>query len=263
MPQQITIEAVDWKKSERCTLSIRLGMEAYSFFIFNPVDDTVAIVEKGVNSSLSVTANLKKVFQEVDFIDNRYKRINVISTGNRFLFVPLELFEDEQIQTLFYHSHLPKENEEIQYNILKRNNLVVLFGMDRSAVQFLTNWQPEVKFFAQITLFLNHYLLKSRLGDSRKLFAYLHKNRTDIYCFEQGKLLLANSFECKETEDIVYYLLYVWKQLDYDQQQDELYLSGDHHEKERLLTELGGYVRQISVMDISANIDMETITSCE
>lgn len=32
---------------------------------------------------------------------------------------------------IFYHNHTPKENETVKYNILKKNNAVVIFGMDK------------------------------------------------------------------------------------------------------------------------------------
>ena len=34
----------------------------------------------------------------------------------------------------------------------------------------------------------------------------------------EGHLLLANSFECTHTEDRIYYLLYAWKQLEFNQE---------------------------------------------
>ncbi len=43
-----------------------------------------------------------------------------------------------------------------------------------------------------------------------------------------GQLLLANSFECMQTEDRIYYLLYVWKLLEeFNQERDELHSDRD------------------------------------
>ena len=43
--------------------------------------------------------------------------------GKRFTIVPLELFEEEQAELLFYHNHQKKENETVLYNILRKNNV--------------------------------------------------------------------------------------------------------------------------------------------
>ena len=56
----------------------------------------------------------------------------------RFTLIPLELFEDDQSEMIFYHNHTPeRENETVKYNILKKNNAVVIFGMDKSTCPVL------------------------------------------------------------------------------------------------------------------------------
>ncbi len=56
--------------------------------------------------------------------------------GKRFTIVPLELFEEEQAELLFYHNHQKRENETVFYNILQKNNVAVIFGIDKSAYTF-------------------------------------------------------------------------------------------------------------------------------
>ena len=66
----------------------------------------------------------------------------------RFTFIPLEFFEDEQTEIIFYHNHPKRENETVQYNILHKSSTVVLFGMDKSACSFLREQYPDVKFYS-------------------------------------------------------------------------------------------------------------------
>ena len=156
----------------------------------------------------------------------------------RFTLVPLEFFEDEQTETLFYHNHPKRENEIVQYNILRKNNAVVLFSMDKSARSFLCEQYPDVRFYSQASSFIEHFSSKSRLGNSRKMYVHLRKDAADLYCYDRNHLLLANSFECKQTADRIYYLLYIWKQLGFEQERDEMHLTGELSDKEALLSEL-------------------------
>ena len=129
---------IDFTKSKQYTLSIRLSTDGFSFSIYNPIhDDSLSIIEKEIESSLSLTANLKTVFHESDFLSHPYKRMNIMMAGKRFTIVPLDLFEEEQAELLFYHNHQKRENETVIYNILQKNNLVVIFGIDKSAYTFL------------------------------------------------------------------------------------------------------------------------------
>lgn len=112
---------IDFTKSKQYTLSIRLSTDGFSFSIYNPIhDDSFSVIEKEIDTSLSLTANLKAVFHESDFLGHSYKRVNIMLASKRFTIVPLDLFEEEQADLLFYHNHQKRENETVIYNILKK-----------------------------------------------------------------------------------------------------------------------------------------------
>lgn len=254
----------DFNKSEQHTLSIRLSTDGFSFSVFNPMGDgELSFFDREVDEALSLTANLKQTFREVEWLSRPYRRVNILMADKRFAFIPLEFFEDEQAEIVFYHNHPKQENELIQYNILQKNNIVVLFGMDKSACTFLREQYPNVKFYSQASSFIEFFSMKSRLGNCRKMYAHLRKDAIDVYGYERGHLLLANSFACKETADRIYYLLYIWKQLGFEQERDELHLTGALHDKEQLLPELRKFIRQVFIMNPATNLDLQAITSCE
>lgn len=255
---------IDLTKSKQYTLSIRLSTDGFSFSIYNPIqDNSLSLLEKEVEPSLSLTANLKKVFHELDFLNSSYKRVNIMMASKRFTIVPFELFEDEQIEPIFYHNHQKRENEIILYNILKKNSVVIIFGIDKSAYTFLNEQFPDACFYSQSTPLIKYFSIKSKLGNSKKMYASLRNDAIDIYCFERGHLLLANSFECKQTEDRIYYLLYAWKQMDFDQERDELHLTGTLPDKETLMKEVKKFILQVFIMNPATNIDIQALLTCE
>ena len=255
---------IDFTKSKQYTLSIRLSTDGFSFSIYNPIhDNSQSLFEKEVDTSLSLTANLKNVFHESDFLSYSYKRVNIMMANKRFTMIPLELFEEEQAELLFYHNHQKRENETVIYNILKKNNVVVIFGIDKSTYAFLNEQYPEARFYSQSTPLIEYFSIKSRLGNSKKMYASVRKDAIDIYCFERGQLLLANSFECMQTEDRIYYLLYVWKLLEFNQERDELHLTGTLSDKETLMNELKKFIMQVFIMNPANNIDMQALLTCE
>ena len=258
------IETLDFSKSTHYTLSIRLSTDGFSFSVLNPLEeDGQAFDEYALNESSSLTANLKQVFKEREWLRLPYRRVNILMANKRFTFIPLEYFEDEQAETIFYHNFPTQENETVQYNILHRNNTVVVFGMDKSAYNFLREQYPEAFFYAQASPFIEYFSSKSRLGNNRKMYVNLRKKATDVYCFERGRLLLANSFPCKALSDRIYYLLYAWKQLDFSQERDELHLTGLLEQKDSLMTELRKYIRQVFITNPAHNLDLQAITQCE
>lgn len=221
------------------------------------------ITDYAVDESLSLTANVKQAFKAVEWLSLPYRRVNLLIAGKRFTFLPLEFFEDEQAETVFYHNFPKQENESVLYNILHKNNIVILFGMDKSARNFLHDQYPEAHFYAQASPFIEYFSAKSKLGNNRKMYIHLKNKETDIYAFERGRLLLGNSFPCHAPSDSIYYTLYVWKQLGFDQERDELHLTGQLNEKERLLSELRKYIRQVFITTPATHLDLQAITLCE
>ena len=255
---------IDFTKSKQYTLSIRLSTDGFSFSIFNPLGDGgLSFYDREVDDSLSLTANLKQTFREVEWLNRSFRRVNVLMAGKRFTFIPLEFFEDEQAETVFYHNHPRQDNELVQYNILHKNNIVVLFGMDKSSCSLLREQYPDIRFYSQASPFIEYFATKSRLGNCRKMYIHLHKEAVDIYTYERGRLTFANSFACKATNDRIYYILYLWKQLGMEQERDELHLTGELSDKEQLLPELRKFIRQVFVMNPAANLDLQAINLCE
>ena len=73
------IETTDFTKSEQYTLSIRLSTDGFSFSIFNPLGDgELSFHEHQVDTSLSLTANLKQAFREVEWLNHSFRRVNVL-----------------------------------------------------------------------------------------------------------------------------------------------------------------------------------------
>ena len=82
-----------------------------------------------------------------------------------------------------------------------------------------------------------------------KMYVHLRKEAAEIYAYERGRLAFANTFACKETNDRLYYILCVWKQLGMAQERDELHLTGELYDKEQLLPELKKFIRQVFIMN--------------
>ena len=140
---------------------------------------------------------------------------------------------------------------------------VILFAIDKHTHLLLTEHFPTARYFSTASPLTEYFARKSRLGNSRKLYTYIREQQMEVFCFDKGNLLLINSFPCKQTTDRVYYLLYVWQQLNYSQERDELHLTGILEDKEELLKELRNYLRQVFVISPKAEFNRSEISKIE
>ena len=269
-------ERIDLSKSDQYTLSIRLSADGFSFSIYNPLCGSDFYFQPySIHTQHSMAANVKSFLAQTEELALPYRQTNLLIHSSRYTSVPLELYEDEQMETLFYQN-LPKQNNEvILCNILGRSNLVVLFSVDKLTHLFLSEKFPEARFFAAISPQIEYFSSRSKQGNSSKLFANLHPSTLDILAFEKGRPLLLNTFNTGEVTDQCYYLLNAWKQLGYDQERDELHLAGNARKKE-LQQMLQPYLRHIYIINPQAEFndseasrieeipfDIQSLISCE
>ena len=94
----------------------------------------------------------------------------------------------------------------------------------------------------------NHLHQRSFTGHRSKIYGYFHDKQLDICSFQQNRFKFCNSFETSRAHDSLYFLLYVWKQLNLKPEHDEIHILGDIPEQEWLLQEMRRYVKNAYII---------------
>lgn len=248
---------VNTESSLQKVLSIRLCADGFSFSVHGEGKDgpEFSYTSCPVEPDISLTANLRRTFAAQEALYLPYRRTDVLLDTSCYTPVPLELFEDEQIEDIYYCNHTRKMGEVVLYDILQRSNVVIVFAMDKSAYTLLTEQFPNVYVHAAVSPLVGHWAAKSRMGSNRKCYICLRKRTMDMLVFEYGKPLLVGSYSCKNSSDIAYYCLNAWKQLGSDQERDELYLVGEGADGAELQALLRTFVKSVSVISPSAEFN--------
>ncbi|KAA6349547.1 hypothetical protein EZS27_003058 [termite gut metagenome] len=248
MPER-AINDIDFNLSEQLILSIRLGTDGFSFTIHSPSNkQPEAFLHKEGVSSLPFIDNLKQVFSELDFLNHPYRQVRILLVSPRFTTVPLNLFDEKQMEPVFDYNYLRIENEIVLYNVLKENDIVLLFGIDKNVYQYLIEQYPQANVYSHITPLIEYFSgcdYGAENNFSRKMYIALHEQSMDICCFEYKRPIFINSFEYQHIDDCIYYILHIWKQINLNQETNNLYLIGTMPDKERLLRELKRYILHV------------------
>ena len=87
------------------------------------------------------------------------------------------------------------------------------------------------------------------------------KNAIEIYAFAPDKFLLKNKFSnLKSSEDFIYFLLYTWKALEFNQEKDELYLIGNSFKYENIVNTLQDFIKQVSIIHPASEFNRADFT---
>ena len=232
------------------SLSIRISTNGLSFCIYAPSDNPPYIYNKyRVRPTISMAANLKDALLNEPLLKEDYQRVNVMVTSPHFTLVSTSSFKSEDIQDL-YSFNFPKDGPmHVSFNILRRQSLAIVFGLDKNIHQLITDDFPRARFYASASTLAEFFAERSTGGRMLKMYAYIHEREMTLFVFEHGRLLFVNTFESAHVIDYQYFILNVWKQLEMDQLTDMLFVVGDNDMAPQLVSSISTYIKSVELIN--------------
>lgn len=245
-------------RSQKRTI-VRIGRGTLSFSTIS--DNVIQFNQYNVKPGMSMAANLRVAIKEGKWIDNGNE--GTIMVDGDVLLVPMDSYAEDWAQEMYMHCFPKRKGDVVLHNALPDMGVVVLFGLNKDLRMVVTNNMPGAKFIAAMTPVWTHLYYKSYNGQRQKLFAYFHENRMDIFAFGNKRFKFCNSFAVTEVSDSLYFLLYVWREMGLNQEDDELNIIGNIPQKERLMEELGTYIKRCFVINPTTDFNRATVTAIE
>ncbi|SEF89962.1 DUF3822 family protein [Parabacteroides chinchillae] len=236
--------------SEKYIVSIRLWSGGLSFSGYIPSEvGSFFYREAEFSRTVSYMSSLKEFFFEHDFLNWMYKRIYVVCVSAQYTLVPGDIF-DEKRKNDFLSFNFSTPEKKCLNNALKADRMEVVFGLDEEAYEFCSRSLLNPCFVHYMTPLISLWSKQSRTSLSKRMYVVLHDGMIDIACFTQGNLLFVNSFEVTVPDDMLYYILNVWREVGMNQVKDILYLAGNSMLRNTIMSTLHTYLQQVHLMEI-------------
>lgn len=270
MPDTLTADS-----SGKYIMSIRLRSDGLSFSGYSP-SESESFFYRNVefDRTKPYISSLKEFFFEHEFLTYSYRRTNLVCVTPQYTVVPEEIFTDKQKAELLSFAFSAPETKCL-HNLLGREAVEVIFGMDGEVYEFCSRSLTNPAFIHHISPQLVLWRQQGRTLIPRQLYVVLHRRMMDVVCFAQGKLLFANSFGYDKPDDILYYILYVWKQVGLDQEKDQLHIYGGVSLRNNITVTLRNYIQSVNPAEIpseayllgagvvQAPLDLIALSVCE
>ena len=212
-----------------------------------------------VKSGMSMAANLREAFLESPLLQGDFQRAQVL-LDSPVLLTPLEEFNAQDAAPLFHYTFLGYENDELLNTVLPAQKAVAIYPMNKDLKLVLTDHFRDLRIMPLMQPVWSHAHKRNFVGMRKKLFAYFRGKQMDAFCFTQNRFRFANSFEISNESDAVYFLLHIWKTLGYHAQNDEMHLMGNLNNQMNLTKELKEYLKNVFVINPSAEFNRSSIT---
>ena len=237
-------------------MSIRLRSGGLSFSLCDPaVGGGFFLQEVEFDRAASFVSSLKEFFFANECLSWSYRQTQVIGVSPEYALVPLDFCvpgETRKGLGFCYSSPIPFCLSERW----EEENAELLYGADEESYAFCSR-SLERPLFSHYTTLLLRLWRKQSEGDNlsrRRMCVNLERKRIDVACLDGMRLLFLNSFRVDQPDDILYYILYVWKQVGLDPEHDRLALWGEPMAREPLLVRLRRYLRHAEAMEIPSEV---------
>jgi len=226
------------------------------------VDDSSGIEYEPyvVKSGVSMAANLREAFKSSDLLLQAPPRVRV-SLDSDVLMVPVEIFDEATMEQMHNHAFPRNEQDTIYYNVLPDLNAVAVFSMNKDLRLVLDDHFKDVRLVSAIQPVWRHLHQRSFTGIRPKLYAYFHEKRLELFSFQQNRFKFCNSFDASRSKDALFFIFYVWKQLQLNPEFDELHLVGDIPDEEQVLEELRQFLQKVYVINPSVEFNQHPVTA--
>ena len=243
---------------------IRIGQRHLSFATISKGEDENMITYEPyvIKSGISIAANLREALKSAELFKTGIKRA-LVMLDSPVLLIPVEQFEEGTMEDMYNQSFPHKEPIGLLYNVLPELNAVAVFAINKDLKTVLDDHFADLRISTLMAPVWKHLHYRSFTGARGKLYGYFHDRKLDVFSFHQNRFKFSNQFDAKGAHDTLYFLLYVWRQLLFDAEQNELHLVGELPHQEWLVGELRKYLQNVYVINPSAEFNQAPATKVE
>ena len=259
--------------SEKYEVSIRLWPGGLSFSGYIPMDKDSFFTETlSFDADIPVVQSLKDIFFDNPCFSYVYKSLYIVCASGKYTLVPDSVFLEKGKELLFSFCHKTDSAEKVLAQPLRGLNSSLLFGTNSEAYEFLMRSLVNPQFIHSLSPMLNLWRESSMACHPKQIYIFVHDDMFDIVCFERGEMLFINSFDYETGKDMVYYIMYVCKQLGIEQLDDCLHFCGDKIKCQSVMAVVKKYIRQIDYLSpemghyqvaIGKNVFIDTVALAE
>ena len=242
---------------DRLILTIYIGPEHFSFSLHDP-DEKGSFIYKKLTKENKVDAFsvLKEAFFDNSFFSLPFRKVWIVYRTPVFTFVPNSIYE-EKTKEYFLQFQFSETQGKTLSHVISYSGISVIYQMPEEIYQFMLRFFDNPVFIHYSAPLITFFLESVKNINNRRMVVNLQESGIDIFCFFGETFLFGNFFQCNGMPEALYYILFTWKQLQFNQLNDYLHITGDATFKEELTGKLTPYLQKIYRLAIPPALHFE------
>jgi hypothetical protein len=239
-------ETLDINSTENYELSVQLCTEGVSFCILDSIRNKYLLLRSYTpdNYRHFTPGQLTDLIEKDDFLTKNYKKAHVVMPSPRFTMVPGPLFDPGKKEEYFTFNHVISDGSQILINKITDPDSYLIFAVSKPVLEIAHRFGHSGGPMHHMRP-LFHQINQTIKGTAEfYIHAHIESDFFNLIIFNENVLKFCNSFVYRNTSDILYHILNVFKSMNI-RQEETIVLSGHTEMYDDLYSGIAMYIRGV------------------
>ncbi len=244
---------LDDDTAKHSILSIRLAPDGFSFFLLNEKNNNVLFFKNHpIPFHQDTVAKALKELRKDELFSFPFKEVMVLFDFPDVTIIPSALYDEEQKEKAFVYNNDLAPREYVIDNHCAAYGVEVLFAIPKALYDFFSKQFSHFRIIHKITLLLNQANEEKTKAQEQLYISFSEEHFTALG-FRNNCLIFHNVFTLNMEEDLIYYLLLVFQELDFDQYNARVLIDGTIKKDHPFISVIQEYIKHIDFAVLNNN----------
>ena len=229
-------------------LYIQVSLQQFSYCVKNQVNNQVMQFKSfALDPYKTIEQQLDVFFDKEEALTQGYEDVLILHDNNLNTFVPSVLFDGNALGSYLQYNTKVFPTDYFDFDSVPQMQMENVYVPYVAFNNYFLDVFGSFTFQHINTNLVQHFLSKSVSNDQVEFFVQIASNHFEIVLLQNKKLVFFNSYEYQTKEDFIYYILFVFEQLQLDAQTQLVQLFGVISEESELYQTVYKFVRHVQV----------------
>lgn len=243
-------------------LYIQVSLQNFSYCVKNQVNNQVVFFKSfPLDPYKTIEQQLDVFFDKEENLQAGFNDVLVLHDNNLNTFVPTTLFDENALGSYLQYNTKVFPTDYFDFDSIPQIQAENIYVPYVAFNNYFLDVFGSFNFQHINTSLVQHFLAKAVNNDSVEFFVHVAQNHFELVLIKNKKLILFNSYEYQTKEDFIYYILFVFEQLQLNPQTQLIKLYGNITTESDLYQIAYQFVRNVEVANLHTVAQTLSVTN--
>jgi len=239
-------ETLDINSTENYELSVQVSIDGLSFCLLDTIRNKfilIRVFEPDENKYFN-SDKIKELLTTDDFLTRKYKKVNFVMPSQKFTLVPATLYDPGKKDEYFKFNHIQEDGNAVITNRLNDPETYLVYSVSKQIQEVINTCFTGIHTHHHIKPLFNHISHNRKSVNGNYIHIHVEREFFNLIIFNHNTLLFCNTFNYRNINDILYFVLNTFNKLAI-KQEETIHFSGLTEKYDDLFSNFSIYVRNL------------------